>query len=107
MVHDLIPMAVEIKIHTFEKPARLVNAMELACAIGMAYAQAEKPIPELQVGMGAREFWNETVPEIKDHEKVMVNLRFAISNYIFKKGEYMDENSLITLKLGYEMPQQS
>lgn len=103
MVHDLIPMAVNIKIHTFEKPARLVNAMELACALGMAYAQAGMPMPEVQAGMSVREFWDETVPEIKDNEAVMSNLRIAILNYIFKKDDYIDENALITLKLGYKI----
>ena len=102
MVHDLIPMAVEIKIKMFEKPARLVNAMELACAIGMAYAQAGLPMPELKADMGAREFWSRVMPQIKGNERVIPPLQEVIGNYIFKKKEQMDEESLITLQLGYD-----
>ena len=103
MVHDLIPMAVEIKIQMFEKPARLVNAMELACAIGMAYAQAGLPLPELKADMDAREFWNNVIPQIRGNEKVNPKLQEVIANYIFKKRERMDEESLVTLQLGYDL----
>ena len=102
MVHDLIPMAVEIKIKTFEKPARLVNAMELACAIGMACAQGGLPLPELKADMEAREFWNSAMTQIKGNEKVNPQLQEVIANYIFKKKERMDKESLITLQMGYD-----
>ena len=36
MVHTLVPMSVKIKIKNFETPARLINHMELSCAVGMA-----------------------------------------------------------------------
>ena len=40
MVHTLVPMSVKIKIKNFETPARLINHMELSCAVGMACRQA-------------------------------------------------------------------
>lgn len=102
MVHSLIPMSVDIKTRIFENPARLVNAMELTCAIGMAYAQAGLAMPETEVGMDVKEFWNQTLPQIQGNGKVKESLQYVIINYIFKKGEKVVEDSLITLKLGYE-----
>ncbi len=102
MVHTLIPMSVNIKIHTFENPARLVNAMELTCAMAMAYQKAGLPMPQAEAGMALRDFWDETVPAIRDNEKVSESLRKVIVNYIFKKGEIVDEDAIVTLKLGYE-----
>ena len=102
MVHSLIPMSVDIKIRLFETPARLVNAMELACAIGMAYAQANLELPKADIGLDVKEFWNQTVPAIRDNAQVNGGLRFAITNYIFKKGDTLNEDALISLKLGYE-----
>ncbi len=102
MVHSLIPMSVDIKTRIFENPARLVNSMELACAIGMAYAQAGLAMPELKSGMDTREFWESMTPAIRDNGKVKESLRQVIVNYIFKKDEKMDEDCVITLKLGYE-----
>ena len=103
MVHSLIPMSVDIKTRIFENPARLVNAMELTCAIGMAYAQAGLPLPELKADMDAREFWNNVIPQIRGNEKVNPKLQEVIANYIFKKKERMDEESLVTLQLGYNL----
>ena len=102
MVHSLIPMSVDIKIRIFEKPARLVNVMELTCAIGMAYYQAGLELPQMEAGMDLKEVWNTVTPQIRENSKVKESLRFVITNYIFKKGEKIDEDSLITLKLGYE-----
>ena len=102
MVHSLIPMSVDIKIRIFEKPARLVNVMELTCAIGMAYYQAGLELPHMEAGMDLKEVWNAVTPQIRENPKVKESLRFVITNYIFKKGEKIDEDSLITLKLGYE-----
>ena len=102
MVHSLIPMSVDIKTRIFEKPARLVNAMELTCAIGMAFAQAGFPMPELKVGGEIREFWEKYVPQIRDNPKVNESLKHVILNYIFKKSEVIEEDSVITLQLGYE-----
>lgn len=101
MVHSLIPMSVDIKTRIFENPARLVNAMELTCAIGMAYFQAGLELPEAEIGMAVKDFWNETLPQIKGNTRVKDNLQAVIINYIFKKGEVVDEDSVMTLKLGY------
>ena len=95
-------MSVDIKIRIFEKPARLVNVMELTCAIGMAYYQAGLDLPHMEAGMDLKEVWNTVTPQIRENSKVKESLRFVITNYIFKKGEKIDEDSLITLKLGYE-----
>ena len=42
MVHTLVPMSVKIKIKNFETPARLINHMELSCAVGMAWELPEQ-----------------------------------------------------------------
>ena len=103
MVHSLIPMSVDIKTRIFENPARLVNAMELSCAIGMAYFQAGLPMPELKAGMAVKEFWNQTTPQIKWNSRVKEKLQNVIMNYIFKKDEVMEEDAVTTLRLGYEV----
>lgn len=102
MVHSLIPISVDIKIKMFEDPARLVNNMELACAIGMAFAQAKLPMPEPQIGVDLKEFWNETEPQIREDASVNENLKKVIADYIFRKGEVLNEDSVVTLRLGYE-----
>ena len=102
MVHSLIPMSVDIKTRIFENPARLVNMLELTCAIGMAYFQAGLELPNLEVGMELKLFWNEVIPQIQGNSRVKESLQTVIANYIFKKGEMIDEDSVITMKLGYE-----
>ena len=102
MVHSLIPMSVDIKTRVFENPARLVNAMELTCAIGMAYAQAGLAMPELESGIAAKEFWNATTPQISGNPRVTERLQHVIMNYIFKKDEKMDDDCIVTLELGYK-----
>ena len=102
MVHSLIPMSVDIKTRIFENPARLVNMMELTCAIGMAYFQAGQELPKLEVGMELKQVWNDTIPQIQGNSRVKESLQTVIINYIFKKGEMIDEDSIITMKLGYE-----
>lgn len=102
MVHSLIPMSVDIKTRIFENPARLVNALELTCAIGMAFFQAGLEMPEIEAGMAVKDFWEKTVPQIQGNAKVKESLQKVIIHYIFKKGEMVDEDSVITLKLGYE-----
>ena len=102
MVHSLIPMSVDIKTRIFENPARLVNMMELTCAIGMAYFQAGLELPQLEVGMELKGFWNDVLPQIQGNSRVKESLQTVIVNYIFKKGEVIDEDSVITMKLGYE-----
>ena len=102
MVHSLIPMSVDIKTRIFETPARLVNSMELTCAIGMAYFQAGLELPSIEIGMDVKEFWNRTTPEISGNAEVKESLQTVIMNYIFKKGEVVNEDAVITLNLGYE-----
>lgn len=102
MVHSLIPMSVDIKTRIFENPARLVNAMELTCAIGMAYAQAGFAMPELESGIAVKEFWNVTTPQISGNPRVKERLQQVIMNYIFKKDEKIDDDCVITLALGYK-----
>ena len=62
MVHTLVPMSVKIKIKNFETPARLINHMELSCAVGMACRQASLPCPEGTAGTDLKEFVK-SVPE--------------------------------------------
>ena len=102
MVHSLIPMSVDIKTRIFENPARLVNAMELTCAIGMAYKQAGFAMPELESGIPVKEFWNAVTPQISGNPRVKERLQHVIMNYIFKKDEKIDDDCVITLKLGYK-----
>ena len=84
MVHTLVPMSVKIKIKNFETPARLINHMELSCAVGMACRQASLP------------------DTIYSSSAVDEKLKVLIRDYIYKKGEVLDDDSLVTLKLGYE-----
>ena len=86
MVHTLVPMSVKIKIKNFETPARLINHMELSCAVGMACRQASLPCPE----------------GIYSSSAVDEKLKVLIRDYIYKKGEVLDDDSLVTLRLGYE-----
>lgn len=102
MVHSLVPMAVNIKVKNFEEPARLINCMELTAAIGMAYRQAKKPMPEIEAGTQLREFRDEAVKELGENSGVDEKLMTVISNYIFKFGETIGEDAVMTLKLGYE-----
>lgn len=102
MVHSLIPMSVDIKTRIFENPARLVNAMELTCAIGMAYAQAGLAMPEIESGTALKDFWKESTGKINGNSRVKESLQHVIMNYIFKKDEVVDEDCVVTFKLGYE-----
>ena len=61
MVHTLVPMSVKIKIKNFETPARLINHMELSCAVGMACRQASLPCPEGTVGTGGKRMIDSSV----------------------------------------------
>ena len=100
MVHTLVPMSVKIKIQNFETPARLINHMELSCAVGMACRQASLPCPEGAAGTDLKEF----IKSVPDTIFSAVNekLKVLIRDYIYKKGEILDDDSLVTLKLGYE-----
>ena len=99
MVHTLVPMSVKIKIKNFETPARLINHMELSCAVGMACRQASLPCP---VGTDLKEFVKSVPDTIYSSPAVDEKLKVLIRDYIYKKGEVLDDDSLVTLKLGYE-----
>lgn len=102
MVHTLVPMSVKIKIKNFETPARLINHMELSCAVGMACREASLPCPAGTAGMGLKEFVKSVPDTIFSSPAVNEKLKVLIRDYIYKKGEVLDDDSLITLKLGYE-----
>ena len=102
MVHTLVPMSVKIKIKNFETPARLINHMELSCAVGMACREASLPCPEGTAGMGLKEFVKSVPDTIFSSPAVNEKLKVLIRDYIYKKGEVLDHDSLITLKPGYE-----
>ena len=68
MVHTLVPMSVKIKIKNFETPARLINHMELSCAVGMACRQASLPCPEGTAGTDLKEFVK-SVPDTSTEEE--------------------------------------
>ena len=102
MVHTLVPMSVKIKIKNFETPARLINHMELSCAVGMACRQASLPCPEGTAGTDLKEFVKSVPDTIYSSSAVDEKLKVLIRDYIYKKGEVLDDDSLVTLKLGYE-----
>ena len=104
MVHTLVPMSVKIKITNFETPARLINHMELSCAVGMACREASLPCLEGTPGMDLKDFVRSVPDEVYNSPAVNEKLKMLIRDYIYKKGETLDEDSLITLKLGYENP---
>ena len=102
MVHTLVPMSVKIKIKNFETPARLINHMELSCAVGIACRQASLPCPEGTAGTDLKEFVKSVPDTIYSSPAVDEKLKVLIRDYIYKKGEVLDDDSLVTLKLGYE-----
>ena len=102
MVHSLIPQSVNIKTTLFETPARLINHMELLCAIGMAYKQAGMKLPDVQIGDNLKESRDVLIRPIENNSKINPKLLQVIQSYIFKSGETVDEDSIITMKLGYE-----
>ena len=102
MVHTLVPMSVKIKIKNFETPARLINHMELSCAVGMACREASLPCPVGTAGMGLKEFVKSVPDTIFSSPAVNEKLKVLIRDYIYKKGEVLDDDSLITLILVYK-----
>lgn len=102
MVHSLIPDSVRIKVTNFEKPARLINCMELTAAVGMAYRQARLPMPEAEAGMSLKEVRNRSLKELEAGSGADEKLLTVIRDYIFKAGETVDEDAVVTMKLGYD-----
>ena len=95
MVHTLVPMSVKIKIKNFETPARLINHMELSCAVGMACRQASLPCPEGTAGTDLKEFVKSVPDTIYSSPAVDEKLKVLIRDYIYKKGEVLDDDSLV------------
>lgn len=104
MVHTMVPMSVKLKMNHFEPPARLINHAELCCAIGMACRQASLPCPEPENGMELKAFAEGLPAELFASPQVSPKLLSLIQNYIYKGKETVNEDSLVTLKLGYDGP---
>lgn len=104
MVHTMVPMSIQLKTKFFDPPARLVNHMELCCAIGMACRQASLPCPEPEDGADLKDFTAKLPEAVFTAQNVNEKLKYLIKNYIYKAGETINEDSLATLKLGYETP---
>lgn len=104
MVHTMVPMSVKTKISLFDPPARLINHMELCCAIGMVCRQASLPCPEPKDGIDLKEFTKGLPEAVFTNPNVNPKLQRLIKDYIYKSGETVNEDSLITMKLGYENP---
>lgn len=102
MVYDVVPQSVHIKTTVFEKPAKLINSMELAAAVGMAYGQAGLPLLEAEEGEDVREFRDRAMESLKGKTEISPKLLQAIQSYVFKKGERISEDALMTLRLGYQ-----
>lgn len=102
MVHSLVPDTVHIKTTIFDPPAKLINYMELTAAIGMAYKQAGLDIPKAETGESVKEFRNRTIHMVQNNLNVNEKLIQVIKNYVLKVGEVIDDDSQITMKLGYE-----
>ena len=103
MVYEVIPQSVAIKTTIFDEPAKLINHMELAAAVGMAYRQAGMQMPDAQPEEDMREFRNRAMEKLENREKVNAKLIRVIESYVFKKGEKIDEDALMTLRLGYDL----
>lgn len=68
----------------------------------MACRQASLPCPEGTVGTDLKEFVKSVPDTIYSSPAVDEKLKVLIRDYIYKKGEVLDDDSLVTLKLGYE-----
>lgn len=102
MIHELIPQSVEIKTTVFDPPARLINHMELLCAIGMAFHQAGADLPEIPEGAPLKESVEALLPPLSGNPGINPRLLQVIQDYIYKSGEVADQDALLSMKLGYE-----
>ena len=102
MVYELTLTATQIKTTIFDPPARLINYKELSCAVGMAYKQAGLVLPQVENGKDIKAFRNESLQAFGNNPDVNEKVKYVIENYIFSPGEVMDEDSQVTMKLGYE-----
>lgn len=99
MVYELTLTSVRLKTGIFNPPAKLINNKELTCAAGMAYKQAGLPQPQLETGENIDVFRRRCLDDCGD---VAENLRYVLEHYTAPPDEVVTEDSLITLKLGYE-----
>ncbi|HJC46887.1 MAG TPA: DUF3837 domain-containing protein [Candidatus Lachnoclostridium pullistercoris] len=101
MVYELYLESVKIKVTRFEQASRLINARELACAVGMAFCQAGLPMPELEPGTDAEEFQKESLAVLEKTSGPGEKLMDAIRGYS-RRDEKADEDMIAVLKLAYE-----
>ena len=102
MVYELTLQSVQIKTTIFERPAKLINYKELSCAVGMALKQARLPMNQLvEEGASMGEFLEKSIAILKDKD-INEKVRYVIENYILKPNEVFDQDSLITMQLGYD-----
>lgn len=101
MVYELYVDAVRTKVTRFEHASRLINGKELACAVGMAFRQAELPMPEPEDGTEAGNFQKESLERLEAEGNGGSRLADAIRTYS-RQDEKVDEDMRIVLRLGYE-----
>ena len=102
MVHELTLKSVQLKTTIFDPPARLINYKEMSCAIGMAYKQAGLPYPIIENGSDMKAFRENCVSILGNYADLNEKVKYVIENYVAKPDERMDEDSQITMRLGYE-----
>lgn len=100
--YELIPQAIKIKTTNFDPPARLINNIELTCAIGAAYRRAGLPLPEVEAGKDIVEFRDESLKILSESSNFDSKLRFLIDGYVFGSDLTISEPAVITMKMGYE-----
>ncbi len=85
MVHTLVPMSVKIKIKNFETPARLINHMELSCAVGWRAVRLRFRVQEELPEQISREFVKVGSDTIYSGSAVDEKLKVLIRDYIYKR----------------------
>lgn len=101
MIYELTLIAVRRKLYDFDHVPRFINACEITCALGMGCRQAGLPLPTLQEGMDVMSALEQFAPQVLSHDRVEAAIKEALQKY-FKLGETITEDSIATLKLGYE-----
>lgn len=102
MVYELTLQSVQIKTTIFDTPAKLINYKELSCAVGMAQKQAGLPMDQVvAIGTNMKDFKEKSMILLQN-KNINEKIRFVIENYILKPDEIFDQDTLITMKLGYD-----
>ena len=99
MIYELTLQAVKTKLDLFNPPAKIINSKELTCAIGIAYQQAGLALPDVAENtmiQGLIEKCFHDIPSMDEKLKTM------ISEFVIPHNEMITNDSMITLKLGYE-----